>query len=179
MSVLFHNKIKIVNSKLENYSDECLVNPLPEYILSKKMITTDYIDTLYDNYISYHKINVLNAELVTSTDVNYPLYLHINVHDVDDFKDEYNYNLIEENYYNIFKIVRNYNIKSLTITPFGAGTYGLHNKEFASVSIDEINKYLKLNPYIKKVTLIVDSEQDYNIYQNCLNEKLIKLFKKL
>lgn len=184
MSVLFLNKIKIVYSKLNNFNDECLVNPPQEYVTKKENITTDYLEsesdvsTIYDNYISYHKINIPNTELINSYDNNYPLYLYTNIYDFNDLEDEFNNVKIINSYNNIFKIIRNNNIKSITIPPFGAGTFNFHIEDFALISVNEINKHIRLNPYIKKITLITDSYQNYNIYQKILNDKIIKMIKK-
>jgi hypothetical protein len=179
MSVFFYNKIKLVKSELHNYNDECLVNPPQDYISKKEVINTDYIDnTIYDNYIAYHKMNTTNTELINSDDSNYSLYLYSNIYDFNDLNDDFDDKLLRNSYKNIFQIIKINNIKSITIPPFGAGLYNFHMKEFASVSIDEINKQLRLNPYIKKITLITKNEQEYNLFQDCLNEKLINLFKK-
>jgi O-acetyl-ADP-ribose deacetylase (regulator of RNase III) len=89
------------------------------------------------------------------------------IHTIAPYYDNYNNikpHILEKCFDNIFKIVKNKKIKSITIPAIGTGFYGFYMSRFTHICFRKIIDFLEQNTEIEKVTLITNSKLQYNFY---------------
>lgn len=174
INTIYKNKINILYSDLDNYNDECLVNAANELLEGGGGIDgyvhnlggKKLMDEIYTIPLNDYNCRLLEGEAIFTNGYNskYTKFIHT-VAPYYDNNNNMKYDIMKKCFDNIFNIVNNKNIKSITIPPIGTGFYGFHMYDFTIICFDKILKNLKLNSKIEKITLLTNSKLQFNYYK--------------
>lgn len=173
MYTRFKKKINIMYGDLDNYTDECLVNAANELLLGGGGID-EYVHSLGGNalldeikkiQLNYYGCRLMEGEAVFTNGYNdrYKKFIHT-VAPYYDNNNNIKSDILEKCFDNIFKIVKNKKIKSITIPAIGTGFYGFYMSRFTHICFRKIIDFLEQNTEIEKITLITNSKLQYNFY---------------
>lgn len=173
MYTRFKNKINIIFDELDSYTDECLVNAANELLLGGGGID-EYVHSLGGDalleeikkiQLNDHGCRLMEGEAIFTNGYNnkYKKFIHT-VAPYYDNNHNIKPDILEKCFDNIFKIVKNRNIKSITIPAIGTGFYGFYMSTFTHICFKKIIDFLEQNSEIEKITLITHSKLQYNFY---------------
>lgn len=75
-------------------------------------------------------------------------------------------------YYNSLKLASKYNLKTISFPSISTGAYGYPIESAARIALESVLKYLDDNNDINEIIFVLFDEDDYNIYEGVLEEKL-------
>ena len=156
-------RLNFINKPLSQHTDECIVISNNESLVNDG--THNYIyylgsDELQEEIVQIPKnengnrLNETESILTFGHNQQYQKIIHTLPPSFNDNKGV-DCEGLEKCFDSIFNLVRENNIKSLTITPFGAGYYGFSYKKYYQIclsrALDELDKNNDL-----RITLLVD-----------------------
>jgi O-acetyl-ADP-ribose deacetylase (regulator of RNase III) len=78
--------------------------------------------------------------------------------------------LLASAYRNSLKLAVENNITSIAFPNISTGVYHFPKDRAAQIAVETVKNYLKSNPRIRKVIFVCFDEENYEIYQNILQE---------
>ena len=170
----YKDKINIFFGDLDNYNDDCLVNPANELLLGgggidgyvHELGKEDLIKEVMKIPLNEYGCRLIEGEAVFTNGYNnkYKTFIHT----VCPYYDENNNlkkDIMKKCFDNIFKIIKDKNIKSVTIPAIGTGFYGFYMYEYTIICLQKIIYYLEKNKNIEKINLVTNSKLQYNFFK--------------
>jgi O-acetyl-ADP-ribose deacetylase (regulator of RNase III) len=171
---MYKKKIKILYDCIDNYNDECFVNAANELLLGGGGIDEivhnlggeKLLNEIKNIPLNMYGCRLLEGEALITNGYNnkYKKFIHTVAPYYDD-NNNIKPKILEKCFDSIFSIVKNNNIKSITIPAIGTGFYGFYMHEFTKICFNKVIEHLEKNKEIEQITLITNSKLQYNFYK--------------